>query len=96
MIFKLIIKKHKKGNNITAWIQKHKEIEEDLKEIFEFFKNNIKISKKKRFHSYYQINSENPAIILSIFTTIHEIIPEIYFKNKFAIGDEEILNLENY
>lgn len=96
MIFKLKIRKNKKGNCITAWIQKHKEIEEDLKEIFEFFKASIKISKKRRFHTFYRINSENPAIILSLFNTIHEIIPDIYFKNELATENEEILNLENY
>ena len=96
MILKLIIKNNKKGNIITVWIQNHKEIEDDLKEIFEFFKDSIKISKKRRFHTYYRINSENPAIILSLFTTILEIIPEVYFKNELAIGNEKILNLENY
>ena len=96
MIFKLIIRKYKKGNTISGWIQKHKEIEEDLKEIFEFFKDSIKISKKRRFHTYYCINSEKPAILLSLFTTLHEIIPEIYFKNELAIENEEILKFENY
>ena len=95
MIFKLIIRYHKKGNIITAWIQKHEDFEEDLKQIFEFFKSNIKISKKRRFHTYYRINSENPAIILSLFSTIQEIIPEIYFKNEKALENGEILNLEN-
>ena len=95
MIFKLIIKNNKKGNIISAWIQKRENFEEDLKQIFEFFKDKIKISKKRRFHTYYRINSENPAIILSLFSTIQEIIPEIYFKNEKALENGEILNLEN-
>lgn len=96
MILKLVIRNHKKGNDITAWIQKQEDFEEDLKQIFEFFKENIKISKKRRFHTYYRINSENPAIIMSFISTIHEIIPEIYFKNEDALENEEILNLKSY
>ena len=96
MILKLVIRNHKKGNDITAWIQKQEDFEEDLKQIFEFFKENIKISKKRRFHTSYRINSENPAIIMSFISTIHEIIPEIYFKNEDALENEEILNLKSY
>lgn len=95
MILKLIIKNNKKGNRITAWVQKHKDIVDDLTQVFLFFKDNISVLEIRRFHKYYKITSENPAIMMSLFSTIHELIPDIYFNPEDTIGNEEFLNIEN-
>ena len=88
MILKLIVKNNNKSkrNKLTAWIQKHKDFESDIGQIFQFFKKNIKISEKRRFYRYYKVSSDNPAIMMSLFSTIHDLIPEIYFKNEEYIG----------
>ncbi len=95
MILKLIIKNNKKGNRITAWVQKHKDFEEDLLQIFLFFKDNINVSEIRRFHKYYKITSENPAIMMSLFSTIHDLILDIYFNLENAVNNENFLNIEN-
>ena len=81
MILKLIIKKDKisKKNNIIVWIQKGREFEEDIQQIFQFFKDNLEITEKVRRCRYYKVTSRNPAIMLSLFTALQEIIPDIYF-----------------
>ena len=88
----IIKNKHKR---ITVWIQKKKELEEDLKELFQFFKENIQVSKQIRLHKYYKVTSENPAILLSLVSTINELIPEIYFSSENPIEKTEMLNLED-
>jgi len=95
MILKLIIKNNKKGNRITAWVQKHKDFEEDLNQIFLFFKDNINVSEFRRFHKYYKITSKDPAIMMSLFSTVHDLIPEIYFNLEETSKNEGILNIEN-
>ena len=81
MILKLIIRQNKKhkNNQIIAWIQKHKDFDGDIKQIFQFFKENVQISDKRRIHKYYKIKSDNPAIMMSLFSSAHELIPDIYF-----------------
>ncbi|MHA1148328.1 MAG: hypothetical protein ACTSR8_08785 [Promethearchaeota archaeon] len=81
MILKLIIKKDKKTkkNNIIVWIQKGREFEQDIQQIFQFFKNNLQITEKVRICKYYKVSSSNPAIMLSLFSALQEIIPDIYF-----------------
>ncbi|MFX1392072.1 MAG: hypothetical protein ACFFAH_00730 [Promethearchaeota archaeon] len=88
MILKLIVKNNNKSkrNQITAWIQKHKDFESDIGQVFQFFKNNIKISEKRRFYKYYKVSSDNPAIIMSLFSTVYDLIPEIYFKAEECVG----------
>ena len=83
MILKLIIKKDKKTkkNIIIVWIQKGREFEQDIQQIFQFFKDNLEITEKVRFCRYYQVSSQNPAIMLSLFSALQEIIPDIYFNN---------------
>ena len=79
MILKVKIQNNKikkKNKRITVWIQKYKELEEDLKELFQFFKENIQVSKQIRLHKYYKVTSENPAILLSLISTINELIPD--------------------
>ena len=82
MILRLQIKKDKKSkkNKITVWIQKGREFEDDLQQIFAFFKDKLEISSAIRLFKYYKITSNNPAIMMSLFSAIHDIIPDIYFK----------------
>jgi hypothetical protein len=98
MILKVKIQNNKikkKNKRITVWIQKKKEFGEDLKQLFQFFKENIQVTKQIRLHKYYKITSENPAILLSLVSTINELIPEIYFSSENPIEKTEMLNIEN-
>ena len=97
MILKLIIKNSKKKRNstVTAWIQKDNEFEDDVQQLFQFFKDNIKITEKRRFHRYYKVTSERPAIMMSLFSTAHELIPEVYFSKGGSCGTENSLDLDN-
>ena len=81
MILRIRIKDDKKSkkNKITAWIQKRDIYEKDITQLFKFFENKIKISKIRRIHVYYRITSDNPAIMMSFFSTVYDLIPEIYF-----------------
>ena len=82
MILKLIIKnKRNKSNQIIVWIQKNGEFEEDLQQLFDFFKDDLKITERWRFRKYYRVTSEKPAIMMSFFSAAHDLIPEIYFNN---------------
>jgi hypothetical protein len=96
MILKLIVKKDgkTKKNLIIVWIQKNAEFEDDVQQLFKFFKDNIKISNKRRKKHYYKVFSENPAIMMSLFSALQEIIPEIYFKTSDPIEFKETFNLE--
>jgi len=82
MILKLIIKRNKKTkkNSIVIWIQKDGAFEEDIQSLFHFFKQNVVIIERRRLSNYYMVTSDNPAIMLSLFSAIHDIIPDIYFK----------------
>jgi len=88
----LIIKRKKKPRKIRliAWVQVHEDFKEDLKHVFEFFKEKINITKKRRMHEYYRIESDNPAIMISLLSTLHELIPEIYFNNMDAMGSNNL------
>ncbi len=94
MIIKLKIKVEKsiKKKQIVVWIQRQEDIENDIQQLFQFFKDQIKISKIKRILSYYRVSSENPAIMLSFFTALQEIIPDIYFNNDDSVEFEESFN----
>ena len=97
MILKLIINngKKKKNRTVTAWIQKDNEFKDDVQQLFQFFKDNIKISEKRRFHEYYKVTSERPAIMMSLFSTVHELIPEVYFSGGCSYGTENSPDLDN-
>ncbi len=84
MILKLIIKNNKKTgkNDLKACIQKNKDVDNEIKQILQFFKDNIKISTKRRFYNYYKVNSDNPAIIMSLFSTVLDLIPDVYFNSE--------------
>ena len=87
MKLKLKIKTDKKTNKnrIYAWIQKKKEFYNEIQDILKFFNDKISISRLSKILPYYIITSRNPAIILSLFTSIQEIIPEIYFNQEDSI-----------
>ncbi|MFW9936959.1 MAG: hypothetical protein ACFFD5_04880 [Candidatus Thorarchaeota archaeon] len=95
MRIKLKIKRIKKSkeNKIIIWVQKHKDFVNEMQQILNFFKDQIKYTIKSRFFQYYKITSENPAIMLSILTTIQELIPEIYFNTSEAIDLENISSI---
>ena len=93
MILKLKIKSNKADNRIVVWIQKNTKVERDLLQIFDFFKENIKISQIRVIHKYYKISSENPAIMMSLISSIHEIIPDVYFPSEDLIEEAECLNI---
>ena len=92
MILKLVIKEDNKKNKnqIIVWIQKGREFEEDVQQIFQFFTDSLIISEKVRICRYYKVTSENPAIMLSLFSALQEIIPDIYFNSQKADSEEDI------
>jgi len=95
MILKLIIKSNKKTgkNQIVVWIQKGREFERDVQQLFKFFKDSIQIKEKFRLSRYYKVTSDNPAIMLSLFSSLQEIIPDIYFTPSSSESLEEIEHL---
>ena len=94
MILKLMIKSNRKTNQnqIFLWIQRHKDFIKDIQQILQFFKDQIVVSKKRKVLPYYRITSDNPAILLSLFSTIQDLIPEIYFKVENSVEIEESVN----
>ena len=93
MILKLKIKSNRQDNRIVVLIQKNTKIESDLLQVFDFFNDNIKISQIRVIHKYYKISSENPSIMMSFISTIHEIIPEVYFTSEDLIEEAECMNI---
>jgi hypothetical protein len=91
MILKLNIKNNKK-KRIVAWIQKDKDFDDSIHQLFRFFEDKIRISKLSRFTRYYIVSSDNPATILSLFSTIQDLIPDIYFNIEKPIEIEELSN----
>jgi hypothetical protein len=92
LILKIKPNKHVKKNRLIAWIQKSSELEEDMLQIFQIFKDDIKISKLSKIFRYYIVSSENPAIILNIFSTIQDILPEVYFNNDDSMEIEDFID----
>ncbi len=95
LLMKLILKikpnKSSKKKRIVAWIQKHSDFNDDIRQFFQIFQDDIKISKLSKLLNYYIITSENPAIILDLFTSIQESIPEVYFNNENSIEIEDLI-----
>ncbi|MHA1670459.1 MAG: hypothetical protein ACTSV5_07745 [Promethearchaeota archaeon] len=93
MIIRLKIKREKgsEKKRIVVWIQRHQDIENDVQQLFQFFKDQMVIEKTRRILPYYRVSSENPAIMLSFFTALQEIIPEIYFCNEDSVEFEETI-----
>jgi len=95
MIIKLKIRQNKKRNRneIYAWVQRHEDIRGDIEQIFQFFQDQLTYKKIWRYHKYYKITSENPAIMISFFSTIQDLIPEIYLNSEESIEIEEYTKL---
>jgi hypothetical protein len=85
-------KSTKKKEQIVVWIQRTEKIENDIKQLFQFFKDQMKVSKTRRILPYYRISSEKPAIMLSFFSALQEILPETYFNDVDSIEFEESFN----
>ncbi len=91
MILKLKIKSNSKTKKkqIFVWIEKNKEFKEDVQQLIQFFKKQIQVKKRLGVHIYYKITSDNPAIMLSLLTTVQELIPDIYFNPNDSVNVEE-------
>jgi hypothetical protein len=95
MLVKVKIKQRKKsaGNSIELWIQRKKELDEEIVQLFQFFQNQLIYKNIRLIHPYYKITSKNPAMILSLISSIQELIPEIYFSddNNVELNKETFL-----
>lgn len=91
MILRLKIKTNNKSKKkqIFVWIEKNKEFKEDVQQLIQFFKEQIQVKTRIGFHVYYKITSGNPAIMLSLLTTVQELIPDIYFNTNDSINIED-------
>ncbi|MFW9894723.1 MAG: hypothetical protein ACFFD7_02855 [Candidatus Thorarchaeota archaeon] len=87
------LKINNKKKSIVAWVQKSKIFEDNLLQIFQFFKEKITISKLSCFTRFYIISSENPAIILSMFSSIQELIPDVFFNYEETTEIEDLSSL---
>ena len=85
--------KNNKNIRLIAWIQKNKNFDDSVMQLFLFFKDKIKISKISRFTRYYIVSSENPGIILSLHSAIQDLIPEVYFNSEDSLEVNEIVNI---
>jgi hypothetical protein len=85
--------KNNKNKRLIAWIQKNKNFDDSVMQLFLFFKDKIKISKISRFTRYYIVSSENPGIILSLHSAIQDLIPEVYFNSEDSLEVNEIVNI---
>lgn len=92
MIVKTKVKTDKKHNKkvIIVWIQKHKDFDADIQEILKFFKDQITYSIKSRIYDYYRITSNNPAIMLSLISSVYELIAEGYFNTEESIEIQDL------
>lgn len=93
MILKLKIKqaKNSERKKMFLWIQRHNDIKQDIQQILQFFKDQIFVSKKRKILPYYRITSNNPAILLSLFSAVQDLIPETYFQIEDSIKIEETI-----
>ncbi|UCD01607.1 MAG: hypothetical protein JSV23_00860 [Promethearchaeota archaeon] len=82
-----------KKKRIVAWIPKSSDFDKDIQELFHFFKDNIKISKFSKILRYYIATSKNPAVMLNLFSSIQELIPEVYFNEENSIKLEDFVDL---
>ena len=92
-ILKVKPNKSSKKKRIIAWIQKNSDFDKEIQQIFHFFKDNIKISKYSKILRYYIVTSKNPAIILNLFSSIQELIPEVYFNKENSIEIDDLIDL---
>jgi len=95
MIVKLRIKSDKKSKKtkLFVWIQKLADVEKDIQQVIIFYKNDLTVKNIRRYHKYYKITSDSPAIMISLLTTINELIPEMYFNSEDLSNMEEEINI---
>ncbi len=93
LILKIKPNKRSKNNRLIAWIQKDTTFKNDIIQLFKLFKDNIHISKLSKILRYHIVTSENPAIILNLFSSIQELIPEVYFDKEDAIEIEDLIDV---
>lgn len=88
MLIKLKVHKGKKLKEpaITLWIQKQRDLKRELETIFQFFKDNIDVSNSWPFKRYFKVKSDNPAILLSFFSAVQEMIPDLYFSEPRSLS----------
>ena len=94
MIIKTKVKSHKKDNKkvIIAWIQKHKDFDNDVKDLLNFFKDQVTCTLINKINQYYKITSDNPAIMFSLISSIQDIIAESYFNTEESIELQDSVN----
>jgi hypothetical protein len=93
LILKIKPNKPSKKKRIIAWIQKNSDFNDDIKQFLQIFKDNIKISKLSKFLRYNIVTSENPAIILNLFSSVQESIPEVYFNKDDSMEIEDFIDI---
>ena len=95
MILRLRVKStsNSNKNRIIVWVQNHKSLKEEIQQLLEFFKDDVSVKQRLFIHKYYKITSENPAIMLSLLSTIQELIPEVFFNSSDSIDLEDFPNL---
>ena len=93
LVLKIKPNKPSKKKRIVVWIQKKSDLNDDVQQILQIFKDNIKISKLSKFLRFYIVTSSKPAIILNIFSSLQESIPEVYFKNEKSIRIEDFIDI---
>jgi len=92
LILKIKPNKPSRKKRIIAWIQKNSEFKDDILQFFQIFKENIQILKLSKISRHYIVTSKNPAIILNLFTSIQESIPQVYFNNENSIEIEDFID----
>ena len=93
LILKIKPKNTSKKKRIIAWIQKNPNFNDDMLQFFQLFKDNIKISKLSKILRYYIVTSENPGIILNLFSSIQESIPEVYFDKEDTVDIKDFIDI---
>lgn len=76
MIVKLKVTSSKK---LIVWIHHSEKMTKELPQLFKFFGDRISVKKRLRVHKSYKITSENPALMLSLHSTILDLIYEVYY-----------------
>ena len=94
MIIKTKVKSNRKDSKkvILAWIQKHRDFDDDIQEILNFFKDQITYTLINKINQYYKVTSNNPAIMFSLISSIQDLIAESYFGNEESVELQESAN----
>lgn len=98
MIVKLRIKRDKKSkkNKIFVWIQKRADVVSDIQQALSFYEKDLTVKTARRYYKYLKISSDKPAIMISLITTINELIPDIYFNSEDLSSVEEEINIVGF